>query len=82
MSIRGRLYRLEHRIGGEGTCRFCGKSHVRTLAQIVVAVYSDGVLSDCSMCECRRPFAVAIQYYRGKQERPNLAATATDDEPG
>ena len=69
MSIRGRLDRLEHRIGGEDACRFCGKSHVRTIAQIVAAVYSDGVLCACSVCECHRPFAVVIQHYRSQYER-------------
>ena len=69
MSIRSRLDRLEHRIGGEDVCRFCGNPHVRNLAQIVAAAYGSGALCDCSMCECRRPFAVAIQHYRGKYER-------------
>ena len=69
MSIRSRLDRLEHRIGGEDVCPFCGHRHVRDLAQIVSAVYSDGALCDCSMCECHGPFAVAIQYYRSKYER-------------
>jgi len=42
--------------------------HVLDLAQIVSAVYSDGALCDCSMCECRRPFDEAIEHYRSKKE--------------
>jgi len=69
MSIRSRLDRLEHRIGGEDVCRFCGNPHIRNLVQVIVAVESDGALCDCSMCECHRPFDEAIEHYRSKYER-------------
>ncbi len=69
MSVRGRLDRLEYQIGGADACRFCGQPHLRNLAQIVTAVYSDGPLCDCSMCDCHQPFAEAIQHYRAKHGR-------------
>ncbi len=64
MSIRGRLDRLEHRIGGADVCRFCGKPHIRNLVQVIVAVDSGGALCDCPMCESHQPFADIFEYYR------------------
>ncbi len=74
MSIRGRLGRLEHRIGGADVCRFCGRPHIRTLAQIVAAVYSDGALCDCSMCECHRPLEGRSPRQSEGQHHPRIPA--------
>jgi len=63
VSLRSRLDWLDRMLGCGDQCRFCGKAHVRDLAQIVKAVYGGEALCDCPRCECHQQFADIFEYY-------------------
>ncbi len=50
MSIRGRLDRIDHQLGGEDTCRYCNGQHVRTWVDLLLA--TRGADEPVAVCEC------------------------------